>query len=181
MSDHQPERDDPSAQVSQAADDPELIPMSTRIWNEGRSGGITGGQDPVIWLDGLQAAEVGVELIGKVTREPAFRSRLQRDPIGALGEIGIALSDETEKRLRVALKEEPDFMTKAMGDQYNDLLAKDGVSAAIPAVVVGVQVVKYVGVVVAVGTTITSDTPDDSSSPAAGGSIAAPPRPPEDE
>jgi hypothetical protein len=132
-------------------EEPELVPASTQIWGEGRSGRAV-GDDPIIWVDGLRSPEVGVQLLNRVTGDKAFRQRLQDDPIHALAEVGVQLSPETTARLREALKEQPDLMTKAMGEQFEEFLPEEALVAALPLVIVGVQVVKYVGVVVAVGT-----------------------------
>lgn len=139
---------------------PVLVPMTSLIWGEGAPD--VERPSPGISIDSLRSAAIGPELIDKIASDSKFREYVKENPVSALAEMGVTLGQEEEEGLTGALEENPDLLVKAMlGEEFPPL--PTGLVAAIPAVIVGVQVGKYVavGVVVAVGTKSEAVRPKD--------------------
>ena len=106
-------------------------------------------KNPEMCFDLSQTNEAVSKIIDRVATDTKFRESVKRDPMKTLSDMGITVSPDIAKEFEAVLKEDPDLLINAM-------LGK-GVEggygmAAVPAVIVGVQVAKYVVVGVVAGT-----------------------------
>ncbi len=126
-----------------------LIPVTSQIWGEFGPN----KPQPEIGIDSLRSPEIGSKLIDKITNDPQFRELIKRDPVKALADVGVVVPPEIEEQLEGDLQKDSNFLIDAMlKGQVSDLSSEE-VPAVVPVLpIVGIQVVKYVGVVVAVRT-----------------------------
>jgi hypothetical protein len=103
-----------------------------------------------VGIESSKLDSMGPSIIDKVASDPDFRQQVKKDPMNTLQEMGITLSPEVERQLSDALEKDPDLLINVMLGKEQPL-GPIGIGA-VPGVIVGVQVVKYVAVWVGVQT-----------------------------